>query len=227
MSTSTYHLRVDLSSDQHHLVVRALYFYYRLLGGHLLYYDMPPVLLAQEGLNRPRLAMALINATELLFHQDSPSDELRHYRYEQREVLSKLEGCVAADSQVSYELTESELRVIAEGVECYSRFIAGHVRVLDLPVRLPRRPSAMLPGALDEVAKYLFPNNPGRRGIGLGLYNDAIQYEIQRSYEFYKSLLAFDNRQRGVSNIHDGPVLHYSDWPLPTLTLETHVPVPR
>jgi hypothetical protein len=225
---ATYVVTWKLTREQVGLTFRALTFMRTLLSGQLSLEKLPLVLRKQPELQAAKLTQALAEVNTLLFPADKPvgADKDIWPTLDSLWWLGKQFLFIRATRDTAFTtLQEPELRVVADALEAYSRFLAGQVYYLDWPIELRSRiieQEHKLRHSFPKLGLLLYPTlSPGeQRGIQWDP-DDEISREVVRSYELYKTLLKFDMNHRQVHNTHSGPVLHQSDWPLAKVYLVT------
>lgn len=222
-----YILNWELTLNQAELSECAMQLYLDLLFGGLRLDRLPPVLLAR--VNEPaELGLALDELRAALFPQPNASETDQHLHsalYNLVEASSKLvslrRNATAGATTLTLPLTEGHMRVVADGLEFYSRLLGGQFGELHIPDLLRGRVLDSEPDLgpiFRRITRRLYPGLPfeGRRGVGWS--TDPVQQALQRSCELYKTLLKFDMNSRHINNVHSGSILHYSDWPLALVT---------
>ena len=211
------------------LAIQGMNFYNTYLRGELTAAKLPLVMRTQVGFEQKRLVGLLKKYRGLLFPSFSPGvpeDETLIALAAQAASVQRqlVRAYHEGGTQVELHLSEPDMRMLAQGVEYYSRFLGGQIRVYDLPhevmVRV-KEPDHTITELTTQLQPLLFPTLAPHYRAGIGWSPNPLRQDLQRTYEFYKSIYLFDNTLRGVDNIHSTPVLHYSDYPLPVLTQYT------
>jgi len=124
------------------------------------------------------------------------------------------------EKTIILRMTADQLRCIAEGMEFYSRFIAGQFNAMPpvLVAQLQNQPPIphQILTELDrclEVAKQVyFPMLSNGQHFGLGQGTDTTKKEIALSYAIYREILHAENK--GKQNTYSSPTLNYTNQPL-------------
>lgn len=136
------------------------------------------------------------------------------------------------------ELTEKQLMVYREALECYSRFLSGQLSEMCSAVSLRKHKRKAWDHAPDKddpisdaafkLKMALFPELPGAAAYGIGYTSDdknSIDDNRQISYEMYREVYHYFAKEkaqedeakgkRSCYNVYLTDTLKYSDEPLP------------
>lgn len=123
---------------------------------------------------------------------------------------------------MTYQITLSrrQMECLADGMEFFSRFIAGQLEYLPEILKNQGCEFHELVHRKLMLKKTLFPDLATTESRGIGWSEDPIQQEIQISYELYRDVrVQFRKEERSnesqaeVSSVYDRETLHYSDQP--------------
>ena len=106
--------------------------------------------------------------------------------------------------------TEEQLRLIADAVEDWTRFLSGQTKLCNALNRLPLEESILAREELRKVHKYVTPKLPQPASYGwsgAGCENERQRKAIAMGYGIYRQILHFLSIKNNLDNVYTSPTL--------------------
>lgn len=106
--------------------------------------------------------------------------------------------------------TEEQLRLIADAVEDWTRFLSGQTEMWRALDQLPLVESLLAREELRKVQKYVTPKLPQNASYGwsgAGCENERQRKSIAMGYGIYRQILHFLTLKNNLDNVYTSPTL--------------------